>query len=93
LGNEHLSAGRNREALAEFNRALEYPANLATGKMENVLEAHIHYLRGNALAALGDTPGAIAAWKKSGAERGGNARQTEARQRAKAALEKVGVRD
>ena len=43
LGDEHLKAGRPAEALAEFNRALEYPENLATGKLENAREAHIQY--------------------------------------------------
>jgi hypothetical protein len=35
LGEEFLKAGRPAEALAQFNRAVEYPANLATGKLEN----------------------------------------------------------
>lgn len=92
LGQEHLAAGRAREALAEFNRALEYPENLATGKLENTKEAHIHYLRGNALMAMGDKTGAIAAWKQAAAERGGgNAKITEARQKAREALQKAGA--
>jgi tetratricopeptide (TPR) repeat protein len=88
LGSAHLAAGQNREALAEFNRALEYPANLATGKLEHTSEVHIHYLRGNALAALGDKPAAIAAWKTAIAEPGSkDSKKEEARQKAKAAVE------
>jgi tetratricopeptide (TPR) repeat protein len=56
-------AGDPAAALAEFNRALEYPANLATGKLENVREAHINFLRGNALVALGRAGEAKVAWR------------------------------
>lgn len=63
LGEEKLKGGHPAEALAEFDRALEYPANLATGRLENAPEAHIQYQRGNALAALGRKTDAIAAWK------------------------------
>jgi tetratricopeptide (TPR) repeat protein len=88
LGEAHLKAGRAGEALAEFERALEYPANLATGRLENTSEAHIHLLRGNALAALNRTADARAAWQKAAQESGsGNARQDEARRAAKARLD------
>jgi tetratricopeptide (TPR) repeat protein len=88
LGEAHLKAGRAAEALAEFNRALEYPENLATGKLENAREAHIHYRRGNALAALGRKQEAIAAWRQAANEpESRNAKVDEARIKAKAALE------
>lgn len=87
LGDEHLKAGRATEALAEFDRALEYPPNLATGKLDNTREAHIHYRRGNALAALGRRAEAIAAWKLAADEPpSGNANKDEARQKAREAL-------
>ena len=89
LGEAHLKAGRAAEALAEFNRALEYPENLATGKMENTREAHIQYLRGNALAALGRTAEARAAWKQAADEPGSkDAKKEEARQKAREALDR-----
>jgi tetratricopeptide (TPR) repeat protein len=89
LGEADLKSGHAGEALAEFNRALEYPANLATGKLENAREAHIHFQRGNALAALGRKPEAIAAWKLAAyAPESSDTRITEARQKAKEALEK-----
>ncbi len=89
LGKAHLEAGRAAEALAEFNRALEYPANLATGKLENAREAHIHYLRGNALVALSRKREALAAWKQAADEPESNDKQKqEARKKAKEALEK-----
>ena len=90
LGQAHLEAGRAKEALAEFDRALEYPPNLATGKLENTREAHLHYLRGNALAALGRRPDAIAAWKQAADEPASkDQNKEEARQKAKEALAKA----
>jgi tetratricopeptide (TPR) repeat protein len=87
LGEAHLNADRPAEALTEFDRALEYPANLATGRLENTSEAHIQLLRGNALAALGRAQEAAGAWQKAAQEPGsGNARQDEARRAAKARL-------
>jgi tetratricopeptide (TPR) repeat protein len=92
LGEAHLKGNRPGEALAEFNRALEYPANLATGKTENTREAHIHYLRGNALAALGRRADALAAWQKAAHEpASGDARKDRAREDARRALEPAGT--
>lgn len=65
LGKNHLEAKRYDQALTEFNRALEYPPNLATGKLEHDLQAHIHLLRGNALAALGRKTEAGKAWQQA----------------------------
>jgi tetratricopeptide (TPR) repeat protein len=90
LGKAHVEASRPAEALAEFNRALEYPANLATGKLENTREAHIHYLRGNALAALGQKQAAIEAWQQAAREPASDdAKKEEARKKAQEALEKA----
>lgn len=88
LGDEHLKAGRAAEALADFDRALEYPANLATGRLENAREARINYRRGNALLALGQKQAALEAWRKAADERGSKDKaQEEARQKAKEAIE------
>jgi tetratricopeptide (TPR) repeat protein len=70
LGRAHLDAGRPSEALAEFDRALEYPENLATGKLENAKEAHINRLRARALTALGQTQAAQEAEQKAEREAG-----------------------
>ncbi|MBI5387967.1 MAG: DUF5107 domain-containing protein [Verrucomicrobia bacterium] len=89
LGEAHLKAGRATEALAEFIRALEYPENLATGKLENAREAHIHYLRGNALAVLGRTQEAVSAWRTAAEEPSSkDEKKEEARRKAKEALER-----
>lgn len=88
LGDEHLAADRPREALAEFDRALEYPENLATGRLENTREAHIHYRRGNALSAMGRKDEAGQAWQKAADEPPSrDAKKEEARRLAAAALE------
>ncbi len=88
-GEAHLKAGRATEALAEFNRALEYPANLATGRPETTRDAHIHYLRGNALAALNLKTAALEAWKKAAEEpASGDAKKDAARQKAREAISK-----
>jgi tetratricopeptide (TPR) repeat protein len=88
LGKAHLEAGRAAEALAEFDRALEYPVNLATGKLENTREAHIHYLRGNALSALGRKDAAIEAWKKAADEPASDdSKKEDARKKAREALD------
>jgi tetratricopeptide (TPR) repeat protein len=90
LGRAHLEAGRHTQALEEFNRALEYPANLATGRLETAREAHLHFLRGNALAALGRQSEALEAWRKAADEPASKGKsKDEARQNAKAALEKA----
>jgi tetratricopeptide (TPR) repeat protein len=87
LGEAQLKAGHAAEALAEFDRALDYPENLATGKLENAPQAHIQYQRGNALAALGRKDQAMAAWKLAAAEPPSKeSRIEEARQKAKQAL-------
>jgi tetratricopeptide (TPR) repeat protein len=91
LGKARLEAGRAKEALAEFDRALEYPENLATGKLEETREAQINYLRGKALAAMGQRAAALEAWRNAADEPASdNARKEEARKLAKEELEKAG---
>jgi len=68
LGDQHMKEGRAEAALAEFRRALEYPENLATGKLENKREAHLYFRIGNALKALGRNEEAREAWKRAASE-------------------------
>lgn len=90
LGDQHLEAGRATEALGEFDRALEYPANLATGRLEHAREAHIHYRRGNALAALGQHERARAAWQLAAEEApSSDARKEASRAQAAEALRRT----
>jgi predicted negative regulator of RcsB-dependent stress response len=85
-----MKAGEASEALSEFARALEYPENLATGKLENSSQADIFYLQGNALAALGRSQEAVAAWKRASAEpESKNESKEQARKKAGEAVEKA----
>jgi tetratricopeptide (TPR) repeat protein len=87
LGDAYLKAGRPTEALVEFNRALEYPKNLATGRLENTCDAHIHFRRGQALAALGRKDDAAAAWQQAVAEpESKDEKKEKARDQAREAL-------
>jgi tetratricopeptide (TPR) repeat protein len=91
LAEAHLKAGQPGDAMAELNRALEYPANLATGKLENAHQAHIYYLRGNAWAALDMKQEAAKEWKLAADEpESKDTKIEEARRKAKEALEKLG---
>ncbi len=91
LGEALLKEGQPAQALAEFDRALDYPANLATGKLENTRVAHIQFQRGTALSALGRKQEAIAAWKLAAEEpESTEPRLKEARQKAKDALQQAG---
>jgi tetratricopeptide (TPR) repeat protein len=88
LGDAQLAAGHPAEALAEFNRALEYPENLATGRLETTCDAHIQFRRGQALAALGRKDEARAAWQLAvDAPSSNDPAREEARRQARAALQ------
>jgi tetratricopeptide (TPR) repeat protein len=65
LGRAQLKAGKPEQALAEFDRALEYPENLAIGRLENARESHIQRLRADALTALGRDDAARQAREKA----------------------------
>jgi len=53
LGRSYLKANHAKQALQEFDRALDYPENLAIGRLEEAPQAHIQRLRAEALTALG----------------------------------------
>lgn len=93
LGDAQMQGGHAAEALAEFNRALEYPKNLATGRLETTREAHIHYRRGNALAALGRKDEAADAWRQAADEPpSSDGRIESAREQAAAALQALSAK-
>jgi tetratricopeptide (TPR) repeat protein len=54
LGKADLQAGHPDQALKQFDRALEYPENLAIGRLEKAHDGHIHKLRAEAFTALGN---------------------------------------
>ena len=66
-GEQRLAEGDAAGALADFEAALTYPANLNVGRPDRPLEAPAQYWRGRALHALGRLEEARSAWQE-GAE-------------------------
>ncbi len=87
-GRQRLEKGDAKAALADFEAALTYPANLNVGRSNKPQEAPAQYWRGKALATLGRRDEARAAWH-AGAE-GADVRgvQNEYRQKCREALQK-----
>jgi tetratricopeptide (TPR) repeat protein len=62
----HLSAGRNKEALADLDAALEYPENLGIGRSDRGgANATVQFWRGVVLSNLGRTDDAKKAWQEA----------------------------
>ncbi|MHB1037891.1 MAG: DUF5107 domain-containing protein [Pirellulales bacterium] len=90
----HIERGKQRlekrelaAALADFEAALTYPANLNVGRSAQPQEAPAQYWRGKALAALGRQQDARAAWQAGAEGREGSAAQNEYRKRCREALD------
>ena len=65
-GVQRFAAGKHREALGDFEAALEYPENLEVGKARRSSRmAEIQYRIGTARAALGETREARAAFEQA----------------------------
>ena len=61
----HLSAGRNKQALADLDASLEYPENLSIGRSARTgSNATVQYWRGVALKGLGRPDDAQKAWQQ-----------------------------
>ena len=62
----HLAAGRNRQALADLDAAMDYPENLGIGRPDRAgADATIHYWRGVALNSLGQAAEAKKEWSQA----------------------------
>ena len=87
-GQQRLEQKAYQAALADFEAALTYPANLNVGRSNKPQEAPAQYWRGKALEALGRLEDARAAWKlgAEGADVAG--KQNEYRDKCRAALGK-----
>jgi tetratricopeptide (TPR) repeat protein len=85
-GRRRLDKGDARGALADFEAALTYPANLNVGRSNKPEEAPAQYWRGRALAALGRPDDARAAWQAGAAGAGVKGTQNEFREKCRAAL-------
>ncbi|MFH1921513.1 MAG: DUF5107 domain-containing protein, partial [Planctomycetota bacterium] len=86
-GRKRLDSGELEAALADFEAALTYPANLGVGRSNRPPEAAAQYWRGKALAALGRGEEARAAWKEGAAGHEGSEEQNKHRKLCQEALE------
>jgi tetratricopeptide (TPR) repeat protein len=86
-GRERLEQGEVEAALADFEAALTYPANLNVGRSNQPPEAPAQYWRGMALQRLGRAAEARSAWQAGaeGADIAGT--QNEYRQKCREALD------
>ena len=71
-GLQRLNAGQHQAALADFEAALKYPANLRAGEQSSGAprQAEISYWTGRTLQALGKSAEAREAWTKATADAG-----------------------
>ncbi|MGA2032496.1 MAG: DUF5107 domain-containing protein [Thermoguttaceae bacterium] len=88
-GRQRLQRGDAQGALADFEAALTYPANLNVGRSNKPHEAAAQYCRGAALAALGRHDEARAAWQAGAAGTEAPGWQDEYRQKCREALANV----
>jgi tetratricopeptide (TPR) repeat protein len=65
---DHLNAGRVEEAIQDYHKMLEYPANLGVGAPTTRAQAHIYYRLGLAYEKLGRYGRAIEAWREAASE-------------------------
>ena len=76
-GQQLLAEKKPREALREFEAALEYPANLEVGKARrSPRTAQIQFLIGTAHEALGEAAPAKAAFEKAVSGKAGGASES-----------------
>jgi len=85
-GRHRLDQGDAKGALADFEAALTYPANLNVGRSNKPQEAPAQFWRGKALAALGRAEEARAAWQAGAAGADVHGEQNEYRQKCREAL-------
>ncbi|MBM4017515.1 MAG: DUF5107 domain-containing protein [Planctomycetes bacterium] len=85
-GRQRLEHGDAKGAVADFEAALTYPANLNVGRSNKPVEAPAQYWRGKALAALGRLDEARAAWQAGAAGADVPGPQNEYRQKCREAL-------
>ena len=85
-GRLRLDQGDAKGALADFEAALSYPANLNVGRSNKPEEAPAQYWRGKALAALGRLDEARAAWQAGAAGADVPGPQNEYRQKCRETL-------
>jgi tetratricopeptide (TPR) repeat protein len=64
----HLAAGIVEQAIADYQKALEYPINLGVGQPPDLKQARIYYLLGLAYESIGQYQEALKAWHSAARE-------------------------
>jgi tetratricopeptide (TPR) repeat protein len=85
-GRQRLDQGDAKAALADFEVALTYPANLNVGRPDKPGEAPAQYWRGKALSALGRASEARAAWQAGASSADVPGTQNEYREKCRQAV-------
>ncbi len=85
-GRQRLQQGQLAGALADFEAALTYPANLNVGRSNKPQEASAQYWRGRALIQMGRADEARAAWQAGADGADVPGAQNEYRQKCREAL-------
>lgn len=65
---DHVDAGQIEEAICDYYKMLEYPANHGVGAPTTRAQAHIYYQLGLAYEKLGKYTQAIQAWRETASE-------------------------
>ena len=86
-GRQRLEKGQLADALADFEAALTYPANLNVGRSDKPQEAFAQYWRGHVLTRLRRTNEARAAWQAGADGADVPGQQNEYRQQCREALD------
>ena len=61
----HLKEGRIEQAVSDYQKALQFPANLGVGAPTTLSQAHIYYHLGLSYEQLGRFREAIRAWQSA----------------------------
>jgi tetratricopeptide (TPR) repeat protein len=85
-GRQRLEQGDAEGALADFDAALTYPANLNVGRSDKPTEAPAQYWRGQALIKLNRPDEARSAWQAGADGADIDGWQNEHREKCRAAL-------
>jgi tetratricopeptide (TPR) repeat protein len=64
----HLKAGRIEDAIADYQKALEFPHNQGVGRPATMRDAEIHYRLGCAYEQLGKYKQALQSWRQAAKE-------------------------
>ncbi|MFV2068531.1 MAG: DUF5107 domain-containing protein [Pirellulales bacterium] len=90
-GQKKRKSGQLQSALADFEAALTYPANLGVGRTNEPQHAKAEFLRGETLMELGRIEEAKVAWKMGAACSPQDKEQTEYQKQCEERLKRFGI--